>query len=123
MKPLSLDLRQRIIHAVKHENNTPQETAKRFSVHLSSVYRFLQLKRNADSLIPAKIPGRPRLISAEQENILVAQIQMYPDATLEEHCQYWFKTTKRKVSVTTMFSAIRNLNFTLKKDDFSNRKR
>jgi transposase len=57
MKLLSLDLRQRIVNAVKNEKLKPKEVASRFAVDLSNVYRFLQLNRDLNSLVPSKPTG------------------------------------------------------------------
>ncbi len=91
MKPRSIDLRQRIVNAVKNEKITPKEAAARFAVNLATVYRLLQLNRDLNSLMPAKPTGRPRTITSEQEPDLLQQIKDHSDATLEEHSQHWFE--------------------------------
>ena len=97
MKPLSMDLRQRIVDAVKNEKMTAKEAAARFAVNFSSVYRLLQLERDLNSLVPLKPTGRPRSITFEQEPDLLQQIKDYSDATLEEatmpvRCVLWSRT-------------------------------
>jgi transposase len=116
VKPLSLDLRQRIVNAVKNEKLTPKEVATRFVIDLSSVYRFLQLDRDLNSLVPSKPTGRPRSITAEQEPKLLQQIQDNSDATLEEHVKLWFEATGTRVGITTMFTSLERLKITRKKN-------
>ena len=116
MKPLSKDLRQRIVNAVNNEKITAREAAVRFSVDLSSVYRFLQLDRDRNSLDPAKSTGRPRSITSEQEPDLLEQVKNHSDATLEEHVKLWFKATGTQIGITTMFTSLERLKITRKKN-------
>jgi transposase len=117
MKPHSTDLRTRIVHAVNHEHNTPQEAANRFMTSPASVYRYLQLNRDQGHLEPAAIPGRPRAINDELEPRLRRQLESHNDATLTEHCQIWQEDTGFSVSVTTMYRTIVRLGITRKKND------
>jgi transposase len=119
MKPLSMDLRQRIVNAVKNEKMTPKEVATRFAVNLCSVYRFLQLERDRNSLVPAKPTGRPRSITSEQEPILLQQIKDHSDATLAEHAKLWFEVTGTQLGITTMFTSLERLKITRKKKRFT----
>jgi transposase len=114
-----MDLRQRIVHAVKNEKMTSKEVATRFAVNLCSVYRYLQLDRDRNSLIPAKPTGRPRSITTEQEPILREQIKDYSDATLQEHVDLWFEVTGTRVGITTMFTSLERLKITRKKKRFT----
>jgi transposase len=116
MNPISLDLRTRIVNAVNHDKNTPEQAAERFIVSIASVYRFLQLDRDLGDLKPAKKPPNPRKISDEATPVLHAQIQANNDATLEEHCQIWNETTGVEVSVPTMQRALIRLNISRKKN-------
>jgi hypothetical protein len=67
MKPLSIDLRQRIVNAVRHEKNTADEATQRFNVSRASVYNYLQLDQDLGDLTPQKSTGRNRRIPANQE--------------------------------------------------------
>lgn len=116
MNPISLDLRKRIVHAVNHDKNTPEQTAQRFAISRASVYRFLQLDRDLNDLKPAPKPPNPPKISDDDGPALHAQIQANNDATLEEHCQTWLETTGVEVSVPTMQRALNRLNVTRKKN-------
>lgn len=115
MKAISTDLRQRIIHAIKHEKNTPQQAATRFMVSQASVYHYLQLDRDLHNLEPAPKPPKPPRIRLEDETLLRSQIEANSDATLEEHRQTWFKTTGIKVGLTTMHRTLARFGITRKK--------
>jgi transposase len=119
MKPYSVDLRVRVVQAVNNDKKPSEEVAKQFRISPASVYRYLQLDRDLNNLTPLKGTGRPRLIPAELEPILLEQIQSNNDLTLEEHCKLWKKRTGLKVSVTCMFESQKRVNVTLKKNDSS----
>lgn len=121
MKPLSIDLRQRIVNAVRNEKKTPDETAIRFSVSRASVYNYLQLDQDLGDLTPQKSTGRNKRIPTEQESDLQAQIKAFPDETLEQHCQRWKQLTGVVVSISTMHNSIKRIRFSLKKNKTSQR--
>jgi transposase len=114
-----MDLRQRIVRAVKEEKMTVQEVAIRFAVNPCSVYRLLQLDRDLGSLVPLKPTGRPRSITLEDESALQQQINDHSDATLQEHVDFWFEATGIRVGITTMFMSLERLKITRKKKRFT----
>ena len=115
MRPYSLDLRERVIHAINTEHNTPAQTAQRFTLGIATIYRYLQLDRDLHNLTPRASTGRPRLINTQAENQLRAQLEAHNDATLEEHRRAWRKATGVQVSRTTMFESLERLGVTRKK--------
>jgi transposase len=117
MKPLSIDLRQRIVNAVRHEKNTADEAAMRFNVSRASVYNYLQLDQDLGNLTPQKSTGRNRRIPASQEPELQAQIQAFPDDTLEQHCERWEKETGVALSIACMHNSILRAKISLKKNE------
>jgi transposase len=121
MKPLSIDLRQRIVNAVRHEKNTADEAALRFNVSRASVYNYLQLDQDLGDLTPQKSTGRNRRIPAEQEPHLQAQIQAFPDDTLEQHCARWTEQTGVSLSIACMHNSIVRAKISLKKNETSQR--
>ena len=87
-KPYSNDLRERVIEAIE-EGATREETAERHHVSLSSVGRFLRLKRETGSVSPAQFGGyKPYSVLATQ---------------------------KVKVGQTSIFRFLRHLNLSFKK--------
>ena len=115
MNAISPDLRQRIVHAIQIDKNTPAQAAKRFVVSPASVYRFLEQHRNQGTLQPATRILTPRRITADDLPRLQHQLEAHNDATLEEHCQHWTEQTGVTVSLSTMHRAFRRLSITLKK--------
>ena len=85
MKPLSLDLRQRIIDVHTHETISQSQLAERFQVSLSSVQRLLKRWHNGEGIEPkAHGGGHPPLLNAEQLERVKGLIEANNDATLEE---------------------------------------
>ncbi len=121
MKALSIDLRQRIIDAVKNDKQTPDEVAQRFKVCRASVYNLLQLNRDLGDLRPLTTTGRKPRINQEQQILLEQQIKAHPDATLEDHCQLWKKSTGVTMCLATMHNSLKRLKITLKKNHQSRR--
>ncbi len=114
MKPLSLDLRHRIVQAVVAQQQSPREVAERFAVSLATVNRYVYRART-NRLTPTPIPGRPRRIGPEQHAVLWAQLTAHADSTLGEHVRFWAKDQGVTVSESTLSRAIRRLGWTRKK--------
>jgi transposase len=112
-KPYSNDLRVRVIEAVS-AGATREEAAERHDVSLSSVGRFLRLKRETGSISPAKFGGyKPYVLAAHEERI-IQLVAAQPDITLAE---LKVRLAKQKVTVgqTSIFRFLRHLNLTFKK--------
>jgi len=114
MKAYSLDLRQRIVHAVIEQKCSAADVAERFAVGVATVRRYVRRART-DELPPKPIPGRPRRIGPEQHAALWDQLTAHDDATLAEHARLWQETHGMTVSGTTLGRAIRRLGWTRKK--------
>jgi transposase len=88
MKPLSNDLRQRILAAVDRREGSRRQLAVRFSVNVSTITRLLQLRRQTGAFDPRPHAGgaEPTL---DQEGLerLRKLVEETPDATLEQHKQ------------------------------------
>ena len=116
MKAYSIDLRERIVHAVVGQERSPQEVAARFAVGVTTVKRYVQLAA-ANALAPKPRPGRSRTryIRPEHDPLLWTQLDAHDDATLAEQCRLWNETQGVTVSEATMSRAIRRLGWTRKK--------
>lgn len=115
MKAYSLDLRERIVSAVKGGQDKI-EVARLFRVGLATVNRYLKLERHAGSLRAEPIPGRPRAIRLDDHAALAAQVEAHNDATLERHAELWASATGGRVSAKTMGRALTRAKLTRKKD-------
>ena len=85
MKPLSNDLRQRILDAVDRREGSLRQLAARFAVNVSTITRLLRLRRETGAVAPRPHAGgtEPTL---DQEGLerLRRLVEETPDATLEQ---------------------------------------
>jgi transposase len=85
MRAYSNDLRERIVAAVEHGEQSIRQIARLFSVSLSCVVRLLQHKRRTGSVQPKPHAGVPRRkLDAPAEARLLELVRDQPDATLAE---------------------------------------
>ena len=114
MRAYSQDLRQRILQAVD-QGKPRAEIIQTFAVSRSTIKRYLKLRRETGDVKPKAIPGRPSKKGAALQAGLLPQLEAHPDATLDEHCQWWEATHGIPVSSAIMSRAITRLNWTRKK--------
>ncbi len=105
----SKDLRVRAVAAVER-GISRREVVETFSVSLTTLKRWLKMRRAGKDLSPGVSTGRRRRILAtlEEKKALWEQLEENDDATLERHCELWEHKTGVAVSVATMSRAIRN---------------
>lgn len=114
MKQYPADFRERLLRAI--EAGLPRaEAAQHFGVHERTIERWQQHQRATGDVAPAPRPGRPPRLAAAAAPTLAAQLAAAPDATLAMHCDAWAMATGVRVSVTTMWRAIRRVGWTVKK--------
>ena len=71
-KPLSMDLRERVVAAVLKEGMSARRAAARFGVSESSAIKWVRRQRETGSVAPSKIGGyKPRLLSGELRDWLL----------------------------------------------------
>ena len=87
MKPLSNDLRERILAAVDSREGSRRQLAARFRVNVSTITRLLQLRRQTSSIAPRPHGGgkaptldrdgreRPRRLVEERPDATLRQLQ------------------------------------------------
>jgi transposase len=84
-KPISLDLRERIVTAYDAKEGTRQEVAKRFKVSLGMVKKLLQQRdRTGDLQVRYRYCGRKAKLLPEHGGKLKALVAKEPDLTLAE---------------------------------------
>jgi len=114
MKALSLDLRQRIVSAV--DAGTSQgEAARRFCVSTKTVGRLLKQRREEGRLEARPRLGCKRHISAEQHDLMAAQMRSHPHANLEAHAALWQHEQGQSISDTTLWRTLKRMNWSHKK--------
>src|SRR3954449_6805804 len=114
MRAYSLDLRERVVRAVRERGQTPAEAARAFEVSVWTVKRYLA-RAEAGTLAPAPIPGRPRQIGRGDEAALREQWRAAADARLADHCDTWAEGQGVRVSRATRGRALRRLGWSRKK--------
>ena len=71
-KPLSMDLRERVVAAVFEDGMSARRAAVRFGVSESSAIKWVRRRRETGSVAPSKIGGyKPRLLSGELRDWLL----------------------------------------------------
>ncbi|HMM43046.1 MAG TPA: helix-turn-helix domain-containing protein [Thermomicrobiales bacterium] len=113
MRANSLDLRQRIVEAVR-AGHPKAEVASLFQVDRSTINRYLRLAA-AGELAPQPIPGRPPRIACDEAADLVLQLRLHPTATLADHCEQWATVHGTRLSPATMSRAIKRVGWSRKK--------
>ena len=114
MRAYSTDLRERIVQAVRNGQSQPA-AAQTFGVGSATVKRYVAQYRRTGSLAPRRPPGPVPRIRPIAHPALRAQLAAAPAATLAEHCATWEQTHAVRVSVATMYRAIRAVDWTRKK--------
>jgi transposase len=113
----SKDLRIRAVDAV--DRGIPRrEVVRTFSISLTTLKRWLRMRREGKDLSPGVSTGRRRRIlsTLQERKTLWEQLEENDDATLERHCELWEEKTGVAVSISRMSRAIREkLGWTYKK--------
>jgi|AntDryMetagUQ255_1029468.scaffolds.fasta_scaffold07822_2 transposase len=116
MRPISDDLRRRIIETIQENEETQSEVAERYSVALSTVEKLWHRFRTTGSYEPKPAAGgRGRLLETDEE-LLRAAVKAQPDITLAE-LREKVATSKSQppVSLSTVSEELRRLGLPRKK--------
>jgi len=122
MRPLSQDLRQRIIAARERGEGTG-EVCKHFGVSRKSVERFWNEHRRTGQCLPKKI-GVYRLSRlAPHDRKVQRWIEAQPDLSLAELQQRCEEQLKVSIGITALWHRLRRLGLSYKKNDARRRAR
>jgi transposase len=114
MKAYSQDLRERVLRAA--EQGMPhQEIVQVLGVSLATIGRYLKHRRETGQVATKAIPGRPSQKIASLQAGLEGQLRAFPDATLQQHAQYWQERQGMQVSRSSVGRAIKRMGWTRKK--------
>ncbi len=118
MRAYSVDLRERVL-AVLDRGMSRAEAMTMFAVSLSTIKRWVHLRRTGAALMPGRSPGRtPRLTTGDLA-ALRSRLEVAPDATLDAHTTWWNEQhPERPVSRATIDRAITRLGWSRKKRRF-----
>jgi len=114
MKAYSQDLRDRVLRAA--EQGMPhQEIVRVLGVSLATIGRYLKQRRETGQVAAKAMPGRPSKKMASLQAGLAGQLRAFPDATLEQHAQYWQERQGMQVSGSSVGRALKRMGWTRKK--------
>jgi transposase len=112
MAPYSMDLRKRVARAWDAGMDAESVAAK-YDVSRAWVHRLVQRRRETGSLTPrTQTTFRRRVLSAPEEERLVALLTARPDATLAELRE----AVPTTAALSTLWRTLDRLGFTLKKN-------
>ncbi len=114
MNAYSEDLRKKIVRALRRGMGK-SEAARTFSVSLSSVKRYAKMADEGRSLAPKKRPGsRPKMGEAAKQ-LLEADLEERPAATLSERREHLRRVAGVRVSESTVSRMLKRLGWSRKK--------
>src|ERR671923_176125 len=119
MKPYSLDLRQKILHAYDQKLGSQRAVAALFGVSHAFFEQLLRRRRTTGEIAPRPHAGgrRPRCDPAALA-VVRQLVHEQPDATLEELCARLQHRRGLRLSVATMCRVLQRLGLPRKKSPF-----
>jgi transposase len=115
MRALPLELRLRIVAAFD-DGLTTEEIAERYSVSLSSVKRFLRLRRESGRLEPRKQTGRVPTLDEDGCQLMRTWLEEKNDLRLGE-LQARLKGSGYDMCVSAICRRLKGMALTYKKND------
>ena len=109
----SLDLRERALAALAGGMKR-SPVCLVFGIHRTTLGRWVK-RQQAGTLAPVALPGPQPVLLALDEEVLLAQLQEHPDATIDEHLRLWQGADRKSVSRATLGRAILRVHWTRKK--------
>lgn|SRR5574338_1493592 len=114
-RPLSVELRKKIVDAYERSVGTINKIADIFGVSPRSVRRYLKLYRNDGNLSPKPLPGRPPILTDANLSIIKDIILSNSDGTLHDYCSSFKNKTGIEVTIVSIHNACKKLNIRRKK--------
>jgi transposase len=116
----SLDMRERVVAAVKEKGLSKREVAELFGIGRATVYRYIELDADED-LAPKEHPGHPRRLGETLCQKLLKQVEDHPDLSLEEHAEKFSNAQKVELRKSSMGNYFERLGVQRKKNASSPR--
>lgn len=113
MRPYSLDLRERIVKAVK-EGTSVSQAARRFGVSRWSANRYLK-RDEIGKLAATKPPGQSKQLDEAALKKLKAEVKKHKDWTLERYAEALKQTTGLSLKKSAIGKYFKYLGITRKK--------
>ncbi len=117
MKAYSIDLRERVVAAVRRGMSKAQ-AARTFGVGATSVKRYVNLVQQGRSLEPGKAPGRESKLGKSGMRLLEEDLHERPTVTYGDRARLLHRLLGIEVSKATVCRAVRRLGYTRKKDQW-----
>jgi transposase len=115
MKAYSEDLRQKVVEAVEQRGTSKSETARLFSISLSSVKRYTRLASRGEPLTPRKGGGRPPKADELTRKLLEEDVRARPSATVQERRRFLRTMAGKSLSEPTLRRLLKRMGFSRKK--------
>lgn len=115
MKAYSVDLRKRIVEAVKTRGMSKSSAADVYGVSRATVYRYLDLDKEGD-LRPIKPPGPAARLNEAECQKLLEQVKENNDLSLEEHASKFSQEQGIKLKKSAVAKYFTRLGVKRKKD-------
>ena len=122
MRPLSQDLRLRII-AARERGESTSEVCTHFGVSRKSVERFWNQQRRTGQCLPKQIGGYRRSRLAPHDRRLQRWIEAQPDLSLVELQARCLAQLGVGIGLTALWHRLRRLGLSYKKNDARRRAR
>jgi transposase len=120
-KPISVEVRERVVVAHREGKGTYEELAELFRVGSASVNRWLRLERETGSLVPKLPPGRAAKLDEGGRAVLRELVGQRPDATLAELSGYLNERLGVKLVPSAIHKVLAKMDVTRKKRPFTQR--
>lgn len=117
-RPLSKELREKIVSAYERGMGTIKEVAEIFEITPRTVAKYLQIHRETGDLTPRPLPGRPPILTEVNLKIIEAIILSNRDGRLQDFCDAFHNKTGIEVTFVTIHNACKKLNIHRKKRVF-----
>ena len=112
MKPLPMELREKVVKAYEQGNTSIRKLAARFDVSKSFVERLLKRKQITGDIQPLRQGGSLKSELNGYSDELIALVEKYPDSTLSEYCEYWGSMYGQWINPSNMCRGLKRLGMT-----------
>jgi Transposase and inactivated derivatives len=116
MKPLPIELREKVVKAYEQGNTSIKKLAARFDVSKSFVERLVKRKQITGDIQPLRQGGSQKSELNGYSSQLHELVEKYPDSTLSEYCEYWGNIYAQWISTSIMCRELKRLGLKKKKD-------
>jgi len=120
-KPISVEVRERVVAAHREGKGTYEQLAELFKVGSATVNRWLRLDRETGSLVPKRPPGRTPKLDEHGRAVLRELVEQDSDATLAELGKRLAERLDVTLVPSAIFKVLAKMGITRKKKTFTRR--